>query len=182
MSGPLTTISLVSTDFLPYAGVLAESVHEHHSGARVLIVLVDGTSDHPPEASFELLTPAQIGCDDCELAMRALAYETQALTSSLKALALAAALKRAQGPALLLDADILVCADLTPVLENVERHTILLSPHSNRPLPTSAGEETFLRSGVYNGGFVGAAPGAEAFCAWWTRASPEAVSATLLAA
>jgi hypothetical protein len=167
MSAPLTTISLVSTNFLPYARVLADSIHEHHHDASVLVVLVDGTPGRPPEETFELLTPAQIGCDDAELAIRALAYEPQALTSSLKALALAEGLRRAEGPVLLLDADILVCADLGPVLDDVERHTVLLSPHSNRPLPTSAGDETFLRSGVYNGGFVGAAPGAEAFCAWW---------------
>jgi hypothetical protein len=167
MSFPLTTISLISTDFLPYARVLAESVHAHHDGARVLLVVVDGAPDAAPEPGIELLTPAQIGCGAEELAIRALAYETQALTSSLKGLALAAALRQAGGPVLLLDADILVCADLGPVLEKVVRHTVLLSPHSSRPLPTGAGDETFLRSGVFNGGFVGVAPGAEEFCAWW---------------
>lgn len=167
MSAPLTTISLISANFLPYARVLAESVHAHHADARVFVVLVDGAADQPPEPGIELLTPADIGCDDAELAVRALAYQTQAVTSSLKAHALAYALRRAGGPVLLLDADILVCDDLGPVVDKVQRHTVLLSPHSNRPLPTSAGDEAFLVSGVFNGGFVGAAPGAEAFCAWW---------------
>jgi hypothetical protein len=167
-------VSAIASNYLPFARVLGDSVREQHAGARVSVLVVDAAGQSPsPAEPFDLLTPAAIGLDPDELARRALAYDTQALVSSLKARLLGWALRQDGGePALLLDADILVCGDLEPLAEQARRHGVLLSPHSARPIEHRRGgggaEESFLRAGAYNGGFVGVGVGAgEAFCAWW---------------
>ena len=179
---PLHVCTAVAVNFLPHARVLATSVRRHHPEARVWALVVEpgdrpATRDEP----FELLTPGDIGIDDDELARRALIYEAQALVSSCKALLVRECLRRAGGaPVLFLDADILVCGDLSGVAVQAARDTLLLSPHSSLPLPHVAGEpspeEVFIRVGVFNGGFLGAAPGAEPFLDWWNaRCARDAV-------
>lgn len=163
-------VCAVASNYLPFARVLADSVREQHADARVSVLVVDADVRPPGDEPFEVLTPAMVGCDAEELGRRALAYDAQALVSSLKARLLAWALAGG-GPALLLDADVLVCGDLRPLSELAGHAGVLLSPHSPLPIAHRAGgggaEESFLRAGAYNGGFVGIGPGAEAFCAWW---------------
>lgn len=168
----LRVVSCIASNYLPFARVLADSVRERHPGAWVQVLVVDAGDRALDDEPFEVLTPRTVGCPAGELARRALAYDTQALVSSLKPRALTAALAGAGGDAvLLLDADVLVCGDLRPLAELARRHAVLLSPHSSAPIEHRRGgggaEEAFLRAGAYNGGFVGAGPGAEAFCAWW---------------
>jgi len=166
----LHVVSCIASNYLPFARVLAESVRERDRRARVSVLVVDAGVVALGDEPFEVLTPADVGCPAPELARRALAYDTQALVSSLKARALSRAL-RAGGAALLLDADVLVCASLMPIAELARRHGVLLSPHSSAPIAHRPGggapEEAFLRAGAYDGGFVGVGPGAERFCAWW---------------
>jgi hypothetical protein len=166
----LHIVSAVATNYLPFARVLADSLAEQHPQARLSVLVVDAGA-RPAHEPFELLTPGAIGVDAAELGRRALAYDTQALVSSLKARLLGWALADGGGPALLLDADMLVCGDLHPLAEQAGRHAVLLSPHATTPIEHRRGgggaEESFLRAGAYNGGLVGVGPGGEAFCAWW---------------
>jgi len=62
----------------------------------------------------------------------------------------------------------LVTGDLTPILQLLERHSIVLVPHILEPL-TAERELNILQSGVYNVGFLGISntPTARAFLAWW---------------
>lgn len=168
----LHVVSCVASNYLPFARVLADSLREQHPGARLSVLVVDARPGDAPETTFDVLTPAAVGCEGAELARRALAYDTQALVSSLKARSLAFALGEGDEPVLLLDADVLVCGDLRPLADAARRAGVLLSPHASSPVEHRPGgggaEECFLRAGAYNGGFVGAAgpPGA-AFCTWW---------------
>lgn len=172
----LHVVSCIASNYLPFARVLADSVREQHAGARVSVLVVDADAVPVGDEPFHVLAPADVGCDAGELGRRALAYDAQALVSSLKARLLGWALGRGGGgPALLLDADVLVCADLSELAEAAARAGVLLSPHSVAPIAHRAGggapEESFLRAGAYNGGFIGVGPGAgaggAAFCAWW---------------
>jgi hypothetical protein len=160
----LRIVSCIASNYVPFARVLADSVREHHDDARVSVLVVDAGARALDDEPFEALTPDVVGCATDELARRALAYDTQALVSSLKARLLGWALADGGGPALLLDADVLVCGDLRPLAEQAARHGVLLSPHITRPLAHRRGggaEESFLRAGAYNGGFVGVGAGGD---------------------
>ena len=165
-------VSCIASNFLPFARVLGDSLREQHPAARLSVLVVDAPAGDGGDEPFELLTPLSIGCDDAELARRALAYDTQGLVSSFKPRALGFAIGEGDEPALFLDADVLVCGDLGPLADAARRRGVLLSPHTSSPIAHRRGgggaEETFLRAGAYNGGFVGAAGATgAAFCAWW---------------
>ncbi len=167
----VTVCTAVARNYLAQARVLAESVLEHHPEATVRVLVVDPDPPLRADEPFEPLTPADAGMDGRELARRALAYPTQALVSAARPSLISASLARTDGePVLYLDADILVCGDLTDVVQQAKRDTILLSPHSSLPLPHVPGgdapEEVFIRAGAFNGGCIGVAPGAEPFLAW----------------
>jgi hypothetical protein len=171
---PLNVCTAVAANYLAHARVLARSVRRHHPGARVWALVVDPDPPLGDDEPFEALLPGDAGVADDELARRALIYPTQALVSAHKPVLVRECLRRAGGePVLFLDADVLVCGDLTGVAEQAASDTLLLSPHSSLPLPHVPGgpspEEVFLRAGVFNGGFLGAAPGAEPFLDWWAE-------------
>jgi len=82
----------------------------------------------------------------------------------------------------LIDSDVVVCADLSPLFEEIERAPISLCAHATTPVfPELRGhpELEFLRGGVYNAGVVGIRRGATAerfvdwFCARLRRHASE---------
>lgn len=163
----------ITVSHLPWARVLAASFAEHHPDAPPVAVLVvddvHGVVDGAAEP-FELLRPADVGIDDAELHRRGAMYQPMELAGSTRALLLAALLDRAGGgPVAFADADVLVCASLDPVAEQVARDGIVLSPHllapPERPAPI---ERALLLAGSFNCGFVGVAGEAGArFTRWW---------------
>ena len=86
---------------------------EHASDARVVVLVIDARPGDGGDEPFELITPADVGIDEHELARRAAMYPPQALVSSLKPVLLRHLIGDA--PAVLLDADMLVLGDLGPL-------------------------------------------------------------------
>ncbi|HEX2447992.1 MAG TPA: hypothetical protein VHK26_07385 [Methyloceanibacter sp.] len=127
-------------------------------------------ASHEP---FRRLSLSEVGLSREELHRRYTMYDAQSLASSIKGTLLAACLERTGGPALLLDADTLVLGALDDLCELTARHAILLTPHASVPLQFAAGEmgleQSFLRAGIFNGGFVGVSRGADAFLRWWSE-------------
>jgi hypothetical protein len=155
--------AVVARNYVPHARVLAESFRRHHPDGRLALLIVDGAVDVP---GADVLGPADVGMNALELRRRAMLFDAQGVISSLRAPLLAHLL---DGPVLLLDADTLVLAPLDDLSELAAAEQILLSPHALDPLPGGAGawlEEELLRSGTFNGGFLGVGPGAEPFLAW----------------
>jgi hypothetical protein len=167
----LRICTAIAQNFLPHARVLAESIAEHHPGCRLDVLVVDAPE---PETMFgepfRRVSPSELALPREELHRRLTLYDTAALLSSLRSPLLAGCLARGSGPVLYLDADMLVLGSLADVGELIARHGIVLTPHATVPLPFRAGgygpEQTFLRAGVFNGGFLGVSPAAVDFLAW----------------
>jgi hypothetical protein len=156
--------AVVARNYLPHARVLAESFRRHHPGGRLTLLVVDGAAEAP---GAEVVGPDFVGIDARELHRRAMLFDAQGVISSLRAPLLARLL--GDGPVLLLDADTLVLAPLDDLWELAAAEQIVLSPHALDPMPGAPGgwlEEELLRSGTFNGGFLGVGPGAEPFLAW----------------
>lgn len=162
--------TVIASNYLPHARVLAESLAEHHPGARLTVLVVDGEARGRSLGSdVEVLVPADVGVGERELHRRAMLFDLQGVISSLRPLLLAKLLERAPAPVLLLDADMRVLAPLHGCFELLDRAPIVLCPHACEPLAGRPGdwpEEELLRSGTFSGALLGVAPGAEAFLAW----------------
>src|SRR5918998_491224 len=132
--------SIVASNFLAHARVLANTLAEHHRGARIEVLVVDAPEEPTRDGEpFSRLGLREAGLSTAELHRLATAYGAQALISSLNARVLAAALAHGRGPAVLLDADMLALGPLDDAFQLAERHSIVLTPHSAVPLPYEVG-------------------------------------------
>lgn len=156
---------------LPYARVLARSFREHHPDVPFFVLLadrIDGCFD-PAAEPFTLIAFDELP-DAQPLAHR---YPKQELTYALTPHLIAALFARGFSRVAFFKQESLVNGDLSPVLELIGEHSIVLAPHLLEPL---AGADRFdrerniLQSGVYNVGFLGVADTdtGRAFLSWWT--------------
>jgi hypothetical protein len=164
--------SIVASNFLPHARVLADSLQRHHRVARVELFVADAFDEPDPGGEpFRRLAAAELGLSIEELHRRATMYDRHWLLSSLKPRLLMSAVERSPEPLLYLDADMLAFGALEDVFEVAARHGIVLSPHATVPLPFERGgygpEQLFIRAGVFNGGFLGVSPASRGFLSWW---------------
>ena len=162
--------TIIARNYLAHARVLASSYREHHPEGTfsVLVLDLDATVD-PGSEPFEVLGPEQV-IDPAEFGTMSLIYSVMELATAVKPRLLEYLVERHGGPVLYLDPDIQVFGSLVPVFRQAAEHGIALTPHTLDPVPRDGRNpsETFiLQSGVYNLGFIGVAPGAEDFLAWW---------------
>lgn len=162
--------TVITARYAPYARVLGRSFLEHHPGAPFAVLVVDDPrGDVVVDERFIRLRPADVGIDDRELHRRAVMFDSQGLTCSMKP-ALLRQLLAQGGPdatALLLDADSYVYGDLRHVAEPAARHDIVLTPHSTVARDDFDVEPMIIRTGAFNSGFVAVGAGALPFLDWW---------------
>jgi glycosyltransferase involved in cell wall biosynthesis len=163
--------TIVTSDYLPWARVVSESFARHHPAASfTVLVLDDPKPDQLREGDrFELIGPQDVGLAPAEYGWMAAIYDGFELSCALKPWLLRLLLQDA-GAALYLDSDILVCSSLADIAARATDNGLVLSPHTLEPPPSDGllpDEDTFLRLGQFNGGFLAVGPGATGFLDWW---------------
>jgi hypothetical protein len=176
--------TVASRRFLAQASVTAQSFLEHHPGRRFAVLISDDPSgERSMGDGVETLRPRDIGMDDRELHRMALYYSVKELSCAMKVFLLEHLVNRGE-TAVMLDGDVCVYADLSPLADLARRHGLVLTPQcvSARPTPDRfppmggraprmrnalGPEQGSIRSGTYNTGVMAAAPEAAAFCEWW---------------
>lgn len=157
---------------LPYARVLARSVAEQHPDVPCFVLLADETQEcfDPAREPYELLRLTDLGIPD--LPRFCFAHREHELSYACTPYLLDALLDRGVSRVLFLKQETLVAGRLDPILDRLEGHSILLTPHLLEPL--AGGDRTerelnILQSGVFNAGVVGVSetPAARAFLGWW---------------
>jgi hypothetical protein len=178
--------TVASRRFLGQARVLADSFFEHHPGGRFAVLIPD---DPDGERSLpepvEVLRPRDIGIDAAEINRLALAYSVKELSCAMKVRLVRHLVERGE-TVLLLDGDVCVYDDLSPVAELAQRESLVLLPHAVTPHATPdhyppvmgqaprmvnavGAEQMMILSGTYNTGLVGIAPSAMPFVEWWAE-------------
>lgn len=170
-SSPFAAGTVVTSDYLPWARVLAESFAEHHPGVRFVVAVLDEPDPTllRDRDRFELLRAAQIGLDDHELGWMSAIYNGFELSCAVKPWLLRFLLRHAEA-ALYLDSDILVTGSLEGVAERCRRNGVVLTPHMLAPPSVdrrNPSEDNFLRLGQFNAGFLGAGRAGIPFLDWW---------------
>jgi hypothetical protein len=169
---PVAVGTIVAKTHLPYARVLARSLREHHPDAPLYVLLadeIDGCFD-PRREPFELLL-----LRDLEIPRNdrfRFGYAKQQLSYAATPYLLEALLDRGFRRTLFIKQESLVTGPLSPAIELLSGHAILLTPHLLDPLvgpDRVARELNILQSGVYNVGLMGVSesPTARRFLRWW---------------
>ncbi len=161
----LAACTVVATNYLAHARVLAHSLSENHPDVPLYTLVIDysDTCFDPRSEPFEVLRLEDLGVSD--LTSRCFRYSCKELATSSKPLVLHALLERGFDQALFLDSDMLVMGSLGVLVEEMRRGSIAVTPHLLQP-PSGANriqrELNILRSGVLNGGVVGLGEGKSA--------------------
>ncbi len=176
--------TVASRRFLGQARVLADSFFEQHPDGRFAVLIPDaGGVDPKLDERVEVLHPLDVGLDRAEANRMALAYTVKELSCALKVHVARHLIGRGD-TVVLLDGDVCIYDDLTPVAELAERESLVLTPHALTPhatpdhYPSTRGlaprrvnalgaEQMVVLAGTYNTGLVALSPEARPFVEWW---------------
>jgi hypothetical protein len=167
-----TYCTILSTNYLPKALALAQSLRRHEEGASLRILVIDHARDDtlPRLPGVECLSTARLGLPAVEVAELAMSYDLVEFATAVKPLLLTRLLEEAE-QVVYLDPDTYVTspmAEVSPALA-ASAGGILLTPHFLRPPPPDAeiGDGHMLLVGVNNLGFCGVDRRAGEFLDWW---------------
>lgn len=164
--------TICTRSYLAYAEVLAESLARTNKGLRLAVVLLDGDEDIRLDKA-DVVLPSQLPFDStAEFHRMATIYDVVELATAVKPWAFRYFFERGHDAVVYLDPDIEVFDDLGEVAGLARRHSIVLNPHTTKPLPIDQkipNENSLLLAGTFNLGFLGVGAGAGSFLDWWAQ-------------
>ncbi len=165
--------TICSNNYLAQANILGSSLKKYDPQACFILFLCDekaaSISYHNLFAD-EVITVADIEPRLPELAAK---YSIVELNTCIKPRVMEYLFnERKAAKIIFLDPDIKVFASLAHLFDKLDSCTMLLTPHINTPVPLDGktpSENSFLRFGLYNLGFLGLSntPEAHRFLQWW---------------
>lgn len=177
----LTFASIATSSHLHAAAVLADSLAEHATTHRRVLLWVDATETVPIRdiagtlGFHEVLRPQEL-MDPANFAAMRRRYTVPELCFALKPVLIRHLLRKSD--VVYLDTDILVLASLDALLQAAPDAPVLLTPHLLEPLPEDGHwprDVTILAAGSFNLGFVAVRRSDEAvrFLDWWAARERE---------
>lgn len=164
--------TIVAKNYLPYARVLMASVRRWVPEAVRIVILVDHVDGYfsPVEEPFEVILSEDLNLPESHWFH--FKYSILELSTAVKPYALERIFQLYGLDRLVyLDPDIKVYGRLDPLFAELDRCSILLTPHLTEPLDDDRrpSELDILRSGAYNLGFIALALSDETlrFLKWW---------------
>ncbi|MFZ2225212.1 MAG: hypothetical protein WAV26_11075 [Candidatus Deferrimicrobium sp.] len=166
--------TIASFNYLPQIRTFAHSFKRYNPNINIFVLLVDDgrTYEDFSNEPFDVILAKDLDLEDFLLI--AFKFNIIELNTALKPSFIKFLFnKKNVGKLLYFDPDILVFAPLDPLFEELNRHSVLLTPHILAPgtalaiLPDTA----FLRFGVFNLGFIGMrlTHGTSRLLDWWER-------------
>ena len=167
-----TFCTVLSTNYLPKALALGESLRRHEDGARLKILFIDHPDDEglPQLEGVDSLSTAFLGLPRRTLLELVMSYDLVEFATAIKPLLFKQLLRDAD-QVFYLDPDTFVVSpmvELSPALE-ASAGGILVTPHFLRPPPRDAeiSDGHMLLVGVNNLGFGGFDRRAAEMLDWW---------------
>ena len=161
--------TIVASNYLAMAQVLARSYLRAHPDGRFVILVVDDGAADVQDDRVEILRLADLDVPDDELFVMLTCYDVREFSTSVKPAFLRALLEH-DDVACYVDPDIYVYAPFDDVAERARETGIVLTPHVVEPMPRDGcdvDEQTLLLAGIFNLGFVAVGRSAEPFLRWW---------------
>lgn len=172
MAPSVTFCSILSSNYLPKALALADSLRRHEDGASLTILFIDIARDEdlPKLEGINSVSTASLGLDDRTILDLATGYDLVEFATALKPLLLKELLKETE-QVYYLDPDTYLTSPMLELSDALAASDggILLTPHFLFP----AGQDSALNDGhmllvgVYNLGFCGVDRRSIACLDWW---------------
>ena len=168
----VTYCTILSTNYLPKALALGESLRRHEDGAPLTILFTDIARDEdlPQLDGIVAKSTASLGLTEREVLDLATGYDLVEFATAVKPLLLKALLEDTE-QVYYLDPDTYLTSPMVELSDALSASTggILLTPHFLLPTPAERGknEGHLLTVGVFNLGFCGVDRRAKDFLDWW---------------
>ena len=166
--------TIIAKNYLAMARVLAESFQQRNPGCPFFVLLMDPIEGYfpPDKEPFFLLEARQLDIPNLEGFL--FKYGILEASTAVKPTFLKKLFREHDVQKLVyLDPDILVLEPLQELSSLLDRHSIVLTPHTTTPYPDDAipGDHDILRAGGFNLGFVALRNGAvtQSLLDWWER-------------
>ena len=172
--------TIVTSDYIDQAMLLGKSVKNVEPESDYVVFVVDYNEHNPnyQKCAFSVLD-AKILYPFSSLDNKIFHYEEWnrfvfqynglAASCSLKPLALLHLLQKYE-KVIFLDADIKLLRSLHEAWDSLDRGSLSLTPHNNRPIKNDGffpSYQDLCLGGIFNSGYVGAINGAADFLKWW---------------
>ncbi len=166
-------VTVVAQNYLAYALVLGESVRRYHPDAQFSIFLVDDV-DHRWQSliegrGFQAIYPEEIPLPDYRKFV--FQYNVTEACTGVKPFVLQLLFERGANNVVYMDPDTLCFRRLDELFAALAQHSFVLTPHICSPAPDDyyPGERDFLKSGVFNLGFIALRHGetSSELLRWW---------------
>ena len=167
--------TIASVNYTAYVKTLAQSVEKYHPEIDFFFLVVDRKT---PEvvAAVDSMGLNAFYAEDLEIPdfeMIAFKFDVVELNTALKPTMLKNIFSLGYNKLLYLDPDIRIFAELSPVLQALDDHNIVFTPHSQQPIMDEyrPSDIDFLRTGGFNLGFVGlkASDQSSKMLDWWEQ-------------
>jgi hypothetical protein len=169
--------TILSTNYLPKALTLADSLQRHHPGSELVVVVIDALRDDqlpalPPQRGVRQVSTTITGLPEHTVRQLATIYDLVEFATAIKPLVFRRLLEDSE-QAVYLDPDTYLTAPMVELPGDLAATTggILLTPHFLHPVTGDAqlSEGHLLTVGVYNLGFGAVDRRARDFLDWWWR-------------
>lgn len=167
----IAAVTIVARNYLALADSLTASIAAFEPDIDRFVFVTDALDEREAVAGASVLIPADIYEHDAYMTL-ARGYDVLELATAVKPAVLRHLLERRYDRVLYFDPDIQVFGALDALIDPLEEHDIVLTPHSTEAVPLDGklpAELELLRRGTYNLGFIGVAgtPAAHAMLDWW---------------
>lgn len=178
-STPFSVCTIVSTNYLARALVLHDSLKAHHPEVDFWLLLIDDAALGPlaqqavDRRGIHLLRVHEIELAAEEVANFRFAYDLTEVATAYKPWTMETVARLSGHHVFYIDPDIEFFRPMTSLVEAVQTHELVLTPHVLHPMQRDGcqpSESDIMGSGIYNLGFLGMnRAAAQRVTAWWTE-------------
>jgi hypothetical protein len=172
MESPLNAIcTVIAANYLPQALTLEESVQRFNPNDDFFVLIVDSlTSQVPVFNHAKVLIGSDLLISEKHFKDICSNYDLFEASTAIKPSFFKTLLAKGYETVTFLDPDTQLFHSIDSVFELSKKHSIILTPHRISPVASGAvnqSEESFLRYGTFNLGFISMSQNAIRFLDWW---------------
>jgi lipopolysaccharide biosynthesis glycosyltransferase len=163
--------TVIAANYLPQALTLEESVSRNNPEEDFFVLIIDGLDrDLPVFKHAKILLGSDLEIDKQHFKDICTIYDLFEASTAIKPTLFKTLLNQGYKTVTFLDPDTQLFGSLDSLFEVSERYSIVLTPHRLTPVSENAvnqKEESFLRYGTFNLGFISVNQNSMQFLDWW---------------